>query len=192
MAGEEIGATATALATDDELWLDKNSVSLIVKLPPTLYVCGRLCDGEMEEGPVPSPKSIFNPVTASGLQVGVAVTVRAAVPLVGVTSREHGGPVTLTTAVAMLLARLGSDSMPETFAVALIVPELLGNMVNVADIAPSLTARLPSGQLMFVSGPLLVEVQVFGDKLTTVLFGIVAVKVMPLALRGPAFVTLSE
>jgi len=136
VAGEEIGETATTLASDVELSLDKNSVSLIVKLPPTLYVCGKLCDGEMEEEPVPSPKSIFNPVTASGFeQVGVAVTVRGAVPLVGVTSRVHGGPVTVTAAVAVLLARFGSDSRPETFAVAVIVPEALGNIVNVADTA---------------------------------------------------------
>jgi len=37
--------------------------------------------------------------------------------------------------VAVLLAKFGSDSMPETFAVALIVPELLGNMVKLAEAA---------------------------------------------------------
>ena len=90
----------------------------------------------MGEGPLPSPKSISSPVTALGFEhVGIAVTVKGAVPLVGVTSREHGGPVTVTAAVARLLARFGSDSMPETLAVAVIVPEAPGNIVNVADTA---------------------------------------------------------
>ena len=45
---------------------------------------------------------------------------------------------------------------------------------------------------MFVLWLSVVDVQVFGDKLTTVLIGMVAVSVTLFALSGPALVTLRE
>ena len=48
------------------------------------------------------------------------------------------------------------------------------------------------GQLMSVSWAVLVDVQVFGDKLTTVLFGIVAVSVTLFAFSRPALLTFTE
>ena len=45
---------------------------------------------------------------------------------------------------------------------------------------------------MSVPWPVLIDVHVFGDKLTTVLFGIEAVSVTPVALSGPALLTFTE
>ena len=129
-------------------------------------------------------------VPAASEQVAVAVVGKPTIAGFGVTETLQAGPVDVV-AVALLLPRFGSDSLPETPAVALIVPGLLGNIVNVSGTGWPLEARPPIAQLTFVPLPELVDVQLFGDKLTIVLFGIEAVSVTPVAFSGPVLLTLS-
>ena len=91
---------------------------------------------------------------------------------------------------AELLIRFGSGCAPATFAVAVIVPEVIvGVIVKVAGTLWPL-GMFPSAQVMVVTDLWLLTLQLVGDRPTGNAFGIEAVNVTPVASSGPLFTTL--